>query len=132
MGAVIPKLRASARGQMCTLRTCICNHDPDTTVLAHLPSPIAGTGTKSDDWHAVFACSACHDAMDRHSHVETNWRAAQLRALQETQQFWFENGYLVVPGVLNTRAKPSKKIVQRTSLYVRGELLRPGRNREGD
>lgn len=122
MGIVSQKLRDSARGQLCTLRTCICNRDPETTVLAHLPSPIKGMGNKSDDWHAVFACSSCHDAMDRHSPVETNWPAVRLRALQETQRIWFEMGLLQVPETAH-RAKPLSKTVPRRHI-ASGETIR--------
>lgn len=116
MGVVSQKLRDSARGQMCTLRTCICNHNPETTVLAHLPSPIAGKGTKSDDWHACFACSSCHSAMDRRSPVETNWPAARLRALQETQRIWFDMGLMTIPVSEPRPRKPSAKILPRRPL----------------
>jgi hypothetical protein len=121
MGIVSSKLRNSAKGQLCTLRTCICNHDPETTVLAHLPSPIKGMGNKGDDWHAVFACSTCHDAMDRRSPVETNWTAVRLRALQETQRVWFEMGLMKIP-VDTHREKPSSKILPRRHL-ASGEIL---------
>lgn len=121
MGIVSQKLRASAKGQLCTLRTCICNYDPETTVLAHLPSPIKGMGNKGDDWHAVFACSACHDAMDRHSPVEMNWPAMRLRALRETQRIWFEMGLLKI-SVDTHREKPSSKILARRHIAT-GETL---------
>lgn len=121
MGIVSQKLRDSAQGQLCTLRTIVCNHNPETTVLAHLPSPIKGMGNKSDDWHAVFACSSCHDAMDRRSPVETHWTAVRLRALQETQRVWFEMGLLQVP-VTESRKKPSSKIMPRRHLAT-GEVL---------
>ena len=121
MGIVSQKLRDSARGQICTLRTCICNYNPETTCLAHLPSPVKGMGNKSDDWHAVFACSACHDAMDRHSPVETNWTAVRLRALQETQRIWFEMGLLKIPETV-ARPKPLSKTVARRHIAT-GERI---------
>ncbi|MER2105083.1 MAG: nuclease domain-containing protein, partial [Pseudomonas atacamensis] len=41
------KLRASANGQECTVRMPgICNHNPETTVLAHLPCGQKGMGIK--------------------------------------------------------------------------------------
>ena len=61
------KLRNAARGQRCTLRfPHICNHDPATTVLAHLHDETFGMGMKADDTSAVHACSACHAALDLH------------------------------------------------------------------
>lgn len=63
---VSQKIRDSARGQRCTLRLACCNHDTETTVLAHLRCiEAAGVAEKPDDWIAVYACSACHDAIDR-------------------------------------------------------------------
>lgn len=57
-------LRDSARGMKCTLRIKgVCNGDPETTVLCHLPGPIKRT--KSTDLACVaYGCSACHDVLD--------------------------------------------------------------------
>ena len=64
-----PKLRDSARGEECTLTIHpYCNGDPETVVLCHLPSG-SGMGQKSPDWFAVYACSSCHDIIDRRSHA---------------------------------------------------------------
>ena len=53
------KLRESARGMDCALRIPgACNHNPETTVLAHLPCGHKGVGMKSPDNMAVFACSS--------------------------------------------------------------------------
>lgn len=58
-------LRKAARGRPCLVRLPCCNHDPDTTVLAHIRrSGIAGMGQKPPDVCGVWACSACHDAID--------------------------------------------------------------------
>ena len=58
-------LRKSARGKTCQVRLhSICNHNPETTVLAHLRLPgTCGTGTKPHDLIGVRACSSCHDAI---------------------------------------------------------------------
>lgn len=43
----------------------VCNHDPSTTVLAHLRRAGAGgTGLKPPDFLGVWACSCCHDVID--------------------------------------------------------------------
>lgn len=77
-------LRQSARGETCTLRLGCCNNDPSTTVLAHLRFfSWAGMGQKPDDLLAVFACSACHDAIDRRSGEWWGWDDV-LQALGET------------------------------------------------
>ena len=111
MGLISPKLRQSAKGQDCTLQTPWCNHDPETTVLCHLPSDIAGMGSKSDDFHAVFGCAACHQALDQHlmSRGDTLWFS--IRALQRTLRIWVEKGLVVVSGIDPDKPKtrPKKK-----------------------
>ena len=81
------KLRKAAKGQPCTLRLSCCNNDPQTTVLAHIRMfGWAGTAQKPPDYLAVFACHACHDALDRRTH-EHEWGFDDiLRALGETLQ----------------------------------------------
>lgn len=90
------KLRDSARGRDCTLRLPgVCNFNPETTVLAHLPCGMKGVGMKSPDNMAVFACSSCHDAIDGRSRVDVD-AFDLLRALAETQAYWLEKGLIVV------------------------------------
>lgn len=97
---VSKKLRDSARGQSCTLRLPgVCNFDPETTVLAHLPCGQKGMGMKGPDMIAVFACSACHDRLDaRTSAAPAVTGADMLRALAETQLIWIRDGLLTVKG----------------------------------
>jgi Protein of unknown function (DUF1364) len=115
MGFISQKLRDSARGRDCTLQLPgICNHDPETTVLAHLRSDVKGVGNKSDDWHACFCCSACHEALDQRPHMVMCWHV--LRALQRTQKYWFEYGYITIatkpiPGPHTTsKSLPPRKL----------------------
>lgn len=111
--AVVPKLRNAARGQRCTLRLSCCNHDPETVVLAHLRCfGWAGTGQKPSDYKAVFACSACHDQIDRRAR-DAEWGYDDLlRALGETldQQYAAGNlrlvgGYPSIPSIHPERQK---------------------------
>jgi hypothetical protein len=98
MGLQSKRLRESARGRFCTLGfPGICNNDRETTVLCHLPSDVQGVSVKSDDFHAVFGCSKCHDHMDRHL-PHPNMAGYQLRALQRTQKWWVDNGLIKVVG----------------------------------
>lgn len=62
------KLREAARNQACLVRLPeICNHDRETTVLAHFRMPgMSGMSYKSPDWLGAFACSACHAYIDSH------------------------------------------------------------------
>lgn len=104
----LPKVRserimAAARGQQCSLRLPgICNFNDMTTVAAHLPGIGKGTGTKVSDLHVAFACSACHDALDRQTFDRFGltpasvWMAA-LRGHCETQARLVEMGLINVP-----------------------------------
>lgn len=62
-------LRKEARGRQCMVRIPgHCTHDPEETVLAHLPG--AGMGIKYGtanpvmDLFGAWACSGCHDVVD--------------------------------------------------------------------
>jgi hypothetical protein len=93
---VMGKLRKSARDQDCQIRIPnVCNFNPETTVLAHLGG--AGMGTKQNDIHGAFACSACHDAID--GRVITKYDSEELELMHlegviRTQQIWLKMGLL--------------------------------------
>ncbi len=61
-------LRNEARGRECQIRIPgICNHNPETVVLAHLNNKGlfgVGTGQKPHDMFGAHCCSACHDVVD--------------------------------------------------------------------
>jgi hypothetical protein len=119
MGIVSQRLRDSAKGQECTLQfPGVCNHNLETTVLAHLPSPVKGMGTKSDDFYGVFACSACHAALDNHP-TGLTIAVYMLAALQRTQKYWFEHGDLMIAGVKLVNAKPTTKSLPPRKLFDR-------------
>lgn len=61
------KLTRAARGRECQVRLPgICNGNSETVVLAHYRMPgICGTGMKPHDLLGAWACSACHDEIDR-------------------------------------------------------------------
>ncbi|WP_154899097.1 DUF1364 domain-containing protein [Serratia ficaria] len=86
-------LRDSARARYCTLQIPgICNGNPETTVLCHLPCSTHGMGYKSDDYWAVFGCSSCHDVIDGRTHFV--WQQGEKEeilyyALHRTLSFWF-------------------------------------------
>jgi len=105
------KARDSARGEDCTLNIVgVCNHDPSTTVLAHLPddSGCGKMGGKSDDVGcAVYACSACHDILDERKKMtdfgaidNNEWVSWEdfhmLRALKRTIRRMIEKNILEV------------------------------------
>lgn len=78
----------------------ICNGDPETTVLAHYRmAGISGTGMKSPDLMAAYACSACHDAIDRRTHLDLDRdfvHMAHLRGVLRTQLLWLERRWVRV------------------------------------
>jgi hypothetical protein len=48
----------------------VCNHNSETVVLAHYRlAGVSGMGMKSPDILGAWACSACHDAIDRRDHT---------------------------------------------------------------
>ena len=59
----LSKIRKSAKLQECQVRIPeICNFNEETTILAHKNG--AGLALKSNDAHAAYCCSACHDEID--------------------------------------------------------------------
>lgn len=96
------KLRDSARGEQCTLNIYgVCNGNPETVILAHLPDPESnGMGMKPDDISSCYACHACHDAIDRRtleSLEEREWY--MRRAMIRTWRRLFEKGVMKIEGV---------------------------------
>jgi len=86
------KIRASARGQQCTLRCGLPCAPADTVVFAHLPSRWKGMGVKSPDLFGVYSCMSCHVLLDS-GKVSA---ADKLRALQETQMKLYQQGLIEV------------------------------------
>lgn len=84
------KILRAAKGQDCTLQIVgCCNGDPATVVAAHLPDESHGMALKPCDLSVAFACSACHDAIDRRktcgeleAHRDFYLRRANLRTLR--------------------------------------------------
>ena len=91
------KYTRSAQGQECTVRIpTICNFNPETTVFAHING--AGMGRKHLSIHGAYACSACHDEVDRRTQ-EIELAMAHLYHLEgmvRTQILMVEAGLLDV------------------------------------
>ena len=88
-------LRKTARGQQCMVRIPdVCNHNPETTVLAHLNG--AGMARKHDDMFGAFCCSACHGVVDgaKSEYSRNDIRLMHLDGILRTQQWWLDNGYI--------------------------------------
>lgn len=93
------KYTKSAKGQQCQVRLIgICNHNPETTVLAHLNG--GGMALKKSDIHGAFCCSACHDALDgrmsRHRIQMSlqELKLAHLEGVIRTQEIMIKEGVL--------------------------------------
>ena len=81
-------LRKLARGKDCKVNIFgVCNHNPETTVLAHLNG--AGMAIKHHDLFACWACSDCHAWLDG-GYVKTHFREQRdlyhLQAVLRTQK----------------------------------------------
>ena len=92
----MPNLRQQARGRACEIRIPgVCNSNPDTVVLCHLPG--AGVGRKQPDLLAALGCSACHDVVD--GRVESDIPQDTLarwfyEGVFRTQTIWLEEGFI--------------------------------------
>lgn len=77
-------LRKVAQGRDCMVRLpSICNHNPETTVLAHVRlAGISGMGIKANDLLGAWCCSACHDAIDRRSNMDLDRDYVRLAHLE--------------------------------------------------
>lgn len=89
-------LRKEARGRECQVRLPgICNGNPETVVLAHYRMVgICGTGMKPDDLFGAWACSRCHDEIDRRTRITdvNEARVAHLEGVIRTQNALLREG----------------------------------------
>ena len=89
------RLRKSARGQQCLVRLPgVCNWNTETVVLAHLNG--AGMAIKKPDIQGAFACSSCHDEIDRRTRIfdAAYVELAHRQAVERTQEYWLKNGLI--------------------------------------
>jgi hypothetical protein len=90
----VTKLRDAARDRECTVRIpdC-CNFNPQTTVGAHFRlAGISGMGIKPPDILIAWACSACHERVDRDKSPET--QLAFAHGVMRTQVILHREGIL--------------------------------------
>ncbi|SCC28462.1 DUF1364 domain-containing protein [Gilliamella intestini] len=89
------RLTKEARGRECTVRLPCCNHNPETTVLAHYRlAGTCGVGMKPNDLQGAWACSACHDEIDRRTRIFENEfvRLAHAEGVIRTQGILIKEG----------------------------------------
>ena len=77
-------LRKEAKGRGCMVRIPgVCTHNSETVVLAHVRlTGVSGMGMKSPDILGAWACSACHDAIDRRAHTDLDRDYVRLLHLE--------------------------------------------------
>ncbi|RRO02398.1 DUF1364 domain-containing protein [Pectobacterium aquaticum] len=90
--------KKEARGRDCQIRIPgVCNFNPETTVLAHYRlAGTCGTGIKPDDIQGAWACSSCHDEIDRrtrHTDTETE-RLCHAEGVMRTLNILISEGKL--------------------------------------
>ena len=124
------KVTRSAQGQPCFLSLPgICNHNPETTVWAHLNGAAFGKGggIKAHDIAGFPACSECHFAYDQHKTGLTDADLADvlLRAVVNSWVMLIERGIVIVPldpvtPLMDKPIKARKPVSQRTKIKSRG------------
>jgi len=95
----VSKISESAKGQDCTIRLPGCNGNPETVVLAHINGIRFGhgVGKKVNDIHGAYACSHCHDVVDRRKYTNISnieIKLAHYEGVLETQIRLIEKGLL--------------------------------------
>lgn len=95
---IMSNFRKEAKGRECQVRLPgICNHNPETTVLAHYRmAGLNGVGMKPDDIFGAWACSSCHDECDRRTRKmdAEDVRLAHAEGVLRTQQILRKEGKL--------------------------------------
>lgn len=89
------KLTKEAKGRECQVRLPCCNHNPETTVLAHYRlAGTCGVGVKPNDLQGAWACSSCHDEIDRKTRIFENEfvRLAHAEGVMKTQNILIKDG----------------------------------------
>lgn len=91
-------LRKEAQGRECQVRLpSICNGNSETVVLAHYRmAGLCGVGMKPNDLFGAWACSACHDEIDRRTRRTDAGEAhmAHLEGVIRTQAALIAEGKL--------------------------------------
>jgi hypothetical protein len=98
MGIKSNALRKSAKDQICTFQIPkVCNHNRETTVLAHIQTEGGIMGGKA------FACFSCHVHLDQHKMRYEDELFFTRRAMVRTIAYWVEQGLISVKGNQNDR-----------------------------
>lgn len=96
------KITKFAEGKNCTARIPgVCNHNPETSVWAHLNAIRwgSGKGVKVKDACGLIACSDCHDVIDGRVPSEHSAKYIMLCSYEghmESLAMLIEEGVLLV------------------------------------
>ena len=93
------KLTKLAKGRECQVRLPCCNYNTETTVLAHYRlAGTCGMGMKPNDLQGAWACSACHDEIDRRTrNFDIDFvRLAHAEGIMRTIDILVKDGYLEI------------------------------------
>lgn len=91
------KIKDSARDEICTLQVAgVCNHRPETTVLAHIKTEGGSIAKKAEDYSAVYACYACHTWLDQHKGTKEDELFYTRRGLIRTWRRLIEKGLVIL------------------------------------
>ena len=93
------KLTKEAKGRECQVRLPCCNHNPETTVLAHYRlAGTCGVGMKPNDLQGAWACSSCHDEIDRRTrnHEHEFIRLAHAEGVMRTIDILVREGKIKI------------------------------------
>ena len=74
----------------------VCNHNPETVILAHVQVDGGKMGGKTDDLSACFCCSDCHEWLDQHRGTMEDELFYTRRAIIRTQRAWIAEGLMVI------------------------------------
>jgi hypothetical protein len=94
-----PKILAAAQGKHCTMRSPMCNGDPNTVCWCHsnFSEHGKGVGLKAHDIFGFFGCSGCHrwfDIDSRRGDSAAGRRAMFHRAHSESLLMLVQEGVL--------------------------------------
>lgn len=92
------KITESARGEQCTVYAPgVINHNPETTVAAHLNG--GGMGKKNIDLFVCYACFECHQWIDfgyAKTHSKADRDHIHQASILRTQKKLLEKGLIIL------------------------------------
>jgi hypothetical protein len=95
-------LRKEARGRECMIRSVVCSHNPEETVLAHIRmAGISGMGIKAPDLLGAWSCARCHTLVDTGRYALEDSEGRELYSVELTRD---DRDLLLLKGMARTQA----------------------------